>query len=148
MFLLAQLCFWEGLGCLGLFAELEALKLSIIVNANESWHPEPPGALNNCKRLRAPPRQPGRPQDRKGQERRKEVSQKNGRKGSGVKGGGVGGGVEGARRFSAGSRGEFWVLNTGGFRAIVNYPPVSDVRVLRMVANQGLKLGMVRGLEG
>ena len=42
---------------------------------------------NNCKRLRAPPRQPGRRQDRKGGKR---VSQKR-RKGSGGKGGGVGG---------------------------------------------------------
>ena len=48
---------------------------------------------HNCRRLRAPPRQSGRPQDRKGGKR---VSQKKGRKGSGVKGvegeGGGGGG--------------------------------------------------------
>ena len=53
---------------------------------------------SNCKRLLAPPQQPGRPQDRKGGKR---VSAKKGEEGfrsggrrevKGVKGGGVGGG--------------------------------------------------------
>ena len=50
--------------------------------------PSKPGnPSHNCKRLRAPPRQPGRPQDRKGGKR---VSQKKG--GRAEQGGGGGGG--------------------------------------------------------
>ena len=64
--------------------------------------------VNAC----ATPRQPGRPQDRKGGKR---VSQKTGRKGSGVKGGGGGGGggVGGGGRGVAAPPSD-WVPQGGG----------------------------------
>ena len=74
---------------------------------------------NNCKRLRAPPRQPGRPQDRKGGKR---VSARNGEEGSrsgvegrakrveGVGGWGVGGGVGGGWEGFCSFLGRLWCV--------------------------------------
>ena len=68
---------------------LPTLSQAVQASTVSKCYKELQAICSNCKRLRAPPRQPGRPQDRKGGKR---VSQKRkGRAGGGV-GGGEGGG--------------------------------------------------------
>ena len=79
---------------------------------------------HHCKRLRAPPRQPGRPQDRKGGKR---VSQKKGRKGRGKGEGGGGRREEGGGGEGGGGEG-------GLFQTLLGRKP------RRIVTCQGLGL--------
>ena len=81
-----------------------ARKAQFPQSQEKSLDPKPaPRSLpnNNCKRLRAPPRQPGRPQDRKGGKRVR------GGRAAGLKGG-VGGG------WTWFSRGLLYTVNLAG----------------------------------